>query len=48
MIRSIIEFPSLAAAQSFEAAPESLAAGQIRHRTATSRIFIVEGVVPQP
>ena len=42
----IIQFPSFAAAQSFEQAPESLAAGEIRHRTATSRIFVVEGAVP--
>ena len=42
----IIEFPSFTAARSFEEAPESLAAANIRHRTATSRIFVVEGAVP--
>ncbi|GBD55019.1 DUF1330 domain-containing protein [Microcystis aeruginosa NIES-298] len=42
----IIEFPSFAAAQSFEEAPESIAAAKIRHRTATSRIFVVEGSSP--
>lgn len=39
----IIEFPSFTAAQAFEEAPENLAAAKIRHRTATSRIYIVEG-----
>lgn len=42
----IIELPSFAAAQSFEDAPESVAAGEIRHRAATSRIFVVEGSLP--
>ena len=42
----IIEFPSFAAAQAFETSPEALAAGAIRHRTATSRIFVVEGYRP--
>jgi uncharacterized protein (DUF1330 family) len=42
----IIEFPSFSAAEAFETAPEALAAGAIRHRTATSRIFVVEGWKP--
>lgn len=42
----IIKFPSFAAARSFEEAPEYLAAASIRHRTATSRIFVVEGAAP--
>jgi uncharacterized protein (DUF1330 family) len=39
----IIEFPSFAAAEAFESSPEALAAFAIRHLTATSRIFVVEG-----
>ena len=42
----LIEFPSFAAAEAFEASPEAVAAGAIRHRTATSRIFVVEGTNP--
>ena len=42
----IIEFPSFAAAEAFEASPEALATGEIRHRTATSEIFVVEGWSP--
>src|SRR3954462_14731978 len=42
----IIEFPSFSAAEAFESSPEALAAGAIRHRTATSRIFVVEGWMP--
>lgn len=42
----IIAFPSFAAAQAFEEAPESVAAGAIRHATATSRIYVVEGAAP--
>ena len=42
----VIAFPSLSAAQAFESAPESLAAAAIRHRTATSRIYVVEGASP--
>ncbi|GAA3903559.1 hypothetical protein GCM10022276_22760 [Sphingomonas limnosediminicola] len=41
-----IEFPSFEAAETFETSPEALAAGEIRHRTATSRIFVVEGWKP--
>ena len=42
----IIEFPNFAAAEAFERSPEALTAGVIRHRTATSRIFVVEGSQP--
>jgi len=42
----MISFPSFAAAKAFQDAPETLAAGDIRHRTATSRIFVVEGATP--
>jgi uncharacterized protein (DUF1330 family) len=42
----VIAFPSFSAAKAFEDAPESMAAGEIRHRTSTSRIFIVEGASP--
>jgi len=42
----VIVFPSFAAAKAFQDAPERLAAGRIRHRIATSRIFAVEGAAP--
>ena len=42
----VIAFPSFATAKAFEEAPEALAAGDIRHRTATSRIFVIEGYAP--
>lgn len=42
----LIAFPSLAAAKAFHASPEAQAAGDIRRRTATSRIFVVEGAPP--
>lgn len=42
----IIEFPSFSAARAFEESPDNLAAAKIRHNTATSRIFIVEGSAP--
>ncbi len=42
----LIAFPSLAAAKAFHASPEAQAAGDIRRRTATSRIFVVEGAAP--
>jgi uncharacterized protein (DUF1330 family) len=42
----VIAFPSFSAARAFEDAPESVAAGKIRHRTAKSRIFVVEGASP--
>lgn len=40
----IIEFPSFASAEAFEASPDAIAAGAIRRRTATSRIYVVEAV----
>jgi uncharacterized protein (DUF1330 family) len=39
----VIEFPSLAAAQAFEAAPEYRAITPIRQRASTGRVFLVEG-----
>ena len=39
----ILEFPSFAAAEAFEKSPENLAAATIRHKAASSRLFIVEG-----
>lgn len=42
----IIEFPSFEAAEAFESSQEALAASKIRHQTATSRIFVVEGAKP--
>jgi uncharacterized protein (DUF1330 family) len=43
---ALIEFPNLAALQRFEASPEYREVVPIRHRTATSRVFAVEGVSP--
>jgi uncharacterized protein (DUF1330 family) len=40
----VIEFPSLAAARTFEDSPEYRAIAPTRQRAATSRLFIVEGV----
>lgn len=42
----VIGFPSFAAAEAFLASPDYKAVAQIRHRTATSRVYLVEGVVP--
>jgi len=42
----VIAFPGFAAAKAFEEASESISAGEIRHRTAVSRIFVVEGSAP--
>lgn len=42
----VIAFPSFSAAAAFEQSPESQAAGETRHRTATSRIYVVEGALP--
>lgn len=42
----VISFPNFDKAKAFQDAPETLAADEIRHRTATSRIFIVEGASP--
>jgi uncharacterized protein (DUF1330 family) len=39
----VIEFPSLAAAQAFEAAPEYIAIAPQRQRASTGRVYIVEG-----
>jgi len=44
----IIEFPTFAAAEAFENSAEAQAAFEIRHRTATSRIFVVEGSQVEP
>jgi uncharacterized protein (DUF1330 family) len=43
---ALIEFPSMAALERFEASPEYRKVAEIRHRAATSRIFAVEGVTP--
>lgn len=40
----VIEFPSLAAAQNFEASPAYQAVAPARHRAADTNAFIVEGV----
>jgi uncharacterized protein (DUF1330 family) len=40
----IVEFPSLAQAEAFVNAPEYAPVAAIRHRTSTSRLFLVEGV----
>ena len=42
----VIEFPSFAAAQTFEKDPEHLAVAAMRQRAASSRVFIVEGAAP--
>jgi uncharacterized protein (DUF1330 family) len=39
----LLEFPSFAMAEAFEKSPENLSAATIRHKAATSRLFIVEG-----
>jgi uncharacterized protein (DUF1330 family) len=40
----IVEFPSYAQAKAFEDSPEYRAVAQIRHKAATSRLFVVEGL----
>ena len=40
----LFEFPSFEQAMAFERAPETLAASELRHRSAKSRIFVVEGI----
>jgi uncharacterized protein (DUF1330 family) len=40
----LMEFPNLAAAQAYEASPDYRTLATIRHKAATSRVFIVEGV----
>ncbi|MFB0872295.1 MULTISPECIES: DUF1330 domain-containing protein [unclassified Sphingobium] len=42
----IMEFPSLAAARTFQFSPEEQEALTLRRRAATGRQFIVEGVAP--
>ena len=42
----LLEFPSFEQAMKFERAPETLAASEIRHDSAKSRIYVVEGVTP--
>lgn len=42
----IMEFPSLAAARTFQWSPEEQEALALRRRAATGRQFIVEGVTP--
>jgi uncharacterized protein (DUF1330 family) len=42
----VIEFESLAAAQSFEDSAEYQAVAALRHKAARSRLFLVEGTVP--
>ncbi len=39
----VIEFPTLAAAQAFEAAPEYIAITPYRRRASTGRVYLVEG-----
>ena len=40
----LFEFPSFEQAMAFERAPDTLKASELRHRSAKSRIFVVEGV----
>lgn len=40
----IVEFPTLAQAEVFVNSPEYAPVAAIRHRTSTSRLFLVEGV----
>ena len=40
----LFEFPSFDQAMAFERAPDTLKASELRHRSAKSRIFVVEGV----
>jgi uncharacterized protein (DUF1330 family) len=42
----VIEFDSLAAAQSFEGSPDYQAITPLRHKAASSRVFLVEGANP--
>ena len=43
----VIEFPSLAAAQAFEASPQYRAIAPLRQKASRTRLFLVEGA-PQP
>ena len=40
----VFEFPSFNQAMDFEHAPETLEVSKLRHRSAKSRIYVVEGV----
>jgi uncharacterized protein (DUF1330 family) len=40
----VVEFPSVAEAKAFEESAEYRAAAEIRHKAATSRLFIAEGL----
>jgi len=42
----VIEFDSLAAARSFEDSPDYQAIAPLRHKAASSRVFLVEGANP--
>jgi len=42
----VIEFVSLAAAQSFEDSAEYRDVADLRHKAARSRVFLVEGTAP--
>ena len=42
----LLEFASFGHAMKFERSAEALQAGEIRHRSAKSRIYVVEGVTP--
>ncbi len=42
----VLQFPSLEAAQTFMKSPEYTKVADIRHHTASSRLFIVEGLAP--
>jgi uncharacterized protein (DUF1330 family) len=42
----VIEFDSLAAARSFEDSPDYQAVAPLRHKAASSRVFLVEGANP--
>jgi uncharacterized protein (DUF1330 family) len=42
----VIEFPSMANAQAFEASPEYQAVAPIRRKSSTGRMFLIEGYTP--
>lgn len=44
----LLEFPSADAARDFVGSPEYQKIAAIRHQAASSRVFVVEGVAPQP
>jgi uncharacterized protein (DUF1330 family) len=41
----VIEFPSMANAQAFEASPEYRAVAPIRQKASTGRLFLIEGTI---